>query len=409
MSQIDSRATTSQDNPQQEGDGDMTRRQFFATGGAAAAGVLAMTLPAEARNEQPARAAPADQALPPFLELVTNKGKPASERDAAEKSIIKLDSAMNELYSATLTFSKRNFRDQFPIIVALFSAQGGQMILYPPGKPPLIADRAPVAYELAKSVSHSPMALYQIVVPYLKDPKADSSWKGPMHTFRTQNHTALNNVEALDLSQEDKNALAGILKRNIGFMDRCLERGTYTYAELEEFAHGQAPFLQKSTWLAGNTQVSHWMKVLDDWRTMLGKDWDRLYAVTNTLYVTRQNNILFTILAQYMGKEAINERLLLLETPEFTTSPEKMLDVLTRIVADRSLGKVFFNDYYLMDVELMSDPSRRAIREQAAKRGMKLVMPALSPFHSNGWPWRVDPKDGSGPSSLYEIWKGDAK
>jgi len=127
------------------------------------------------------------------------------------------------------------------------------------------------------------------------------------------------------------------------------------------------------------------------------------------LYVTRQNNILFTILAQYMGKEAINERLLLIETPEFTTTPEKLLDVLTRIVADRSLGKVFFNDYYLMDVELLSDPSRRAIREQVAERGMQLLMPTLSPFHSNGWPWRTDPQDGTGPSSLYAIWGVDAK
>jgi hypothetical protein len=46
-----------------------------------------------------------------------------------------------------------------------------------------------------------------------------------------------------------------------------------------------------------------------------------------------------------------------------------MLDVRTRIVADRSLGKVFFNDYYLMDVDPLSDPSRWAIQEQVAKRG----------------------------------------
>src|SRR5262249_32972602 len=264
---------------------------------------------------------------------VINQGKPASKRDVAEKSIITLDSAMNELYATTLTYSKRNFRDQFPIIIALFSGQGGQMILYPPGKPPVVAERVPIAYELAKSVSHSPMAIYQVVVPYLKDPTADSSWKGPMSTFRVQNQTALDNLEALDLSEEEKDALAGILKLNISFVDRCLEKGTCTFAELEDFARGQKPFLEKSTWVSGNAQVTHWMKVLDDWKKMLGKDWDKLYAATNTLYVTRQNNILFTILAQYMGKEAINERLLLLETSEFTTTPEKMLDVLTRIVA----------------------------------------------------------------------------
>ena len=83
------------------------------------------------------------------------------------------------------------------------------------------------------------------------------------------------------------------------------------------------------------------------------------------------------------GPDLMVERLLLLETPEFTTTAEKMLDGLTRIVADRSLGKVFWGDYYLQDVELLSDPSRRAIKEQVAKRDMNLLMPTLAPFESN--------------------------
>src|SRR5204863_8432472 len=118
---------------------------------------------------------------------------------------------------------------------------------------------------------------------------------------------------------------AGTLKLNIRFMDRCLDKGTFTFAELQEFAHGQKPFLEKSLWICVNVQVTHWMKVLDDWKKMLGKDWNRPYAAVSTLITTRLNNILFTILAQYMGKEAINERLMLLETTEFNITPEKML------------------------------------------------------------------------------------
>jgi hypothetical protein len=251
------------------------------------------------------------------------------------------------------------------------------------------------------------MAIYEVLVPYLRDPAADSSWKAPLRTYRVQNQSALDNLEALDLSKEDRDAFVQTLKLNIRFMGRCLEKGTYALAELEAFARGQKPFLDKCLGISGDTQVAHWMNVLDDWKKMLGKDWDKLYAVTNTLYATRQNNILFTILAQYMGQEAINDRLLLLETAEFTTTPEKMLDGLTHIVGDRALGQMFFGDYYLMDVELLSDPSRRAIKGQVVKRGMKLLMPTLAPFHSNGWPWRTDPKDGTGPSSLYEIWKVD--
>jgi hypothetical protein len=411
MVQRDPSSRAQQDSLERSLDEGLSRREFFAAGGTVAAGALALSLPGSGLGEQPPREPTpgAEKAVPAFMKIVTNQGKPASERDAAQKSVLKLNSAMNELHATALTYSMRNFREQFPILVGLFTGQGGQMILYPPGKPPVVAERVPVVYELAKAVAHSPMAIYEVVVPYLKDPTADPSWKGPMRTYRVQNQTAMDNLEALDLSKDDRDALGGILKLNIRFMDRCLEKGTCTFAELECFAHAHKPFVERCLTICGNTQVAHWMNVLDDWKKMLGKDWDRLYAATNTLYGTRQNNILFTILAQYMGQEAINERLLLLETSEFTTTAEKMLDGLTRVVGDRALGKVFFGDYYLMDVELLSDPSRSAIKEQVARRGMKLLMPTLAPFHSHAWPWRTDPKDGTGPSSLYEIWKVDPK
>ena len=41
---------------------------------------------------------------------------------------------------------------------------------------------------------------------------------------------------------------------------------------------------------------------------MLGADWDKTYAASNTIYVTRQNNVLFSTLAQFFGPDAINDR-----------------------------------------------------------------------------------------------------
>ena len=76
-----------------------------------------------------------------------------------------------------------------------------------------------------------------------------------------------------------------------------------------------------------------------------------------------------------MGTETMGDRLLLVETPEFETTPEKMLDVLGRIVADRGLGMVFFRDYFLMDVELLGGGGRAAIEREMAKRGMKPLLP----------------------------------
>ena len=142
--------------------------------------------------------------------------------------------------------------------------------------------------------------------------------------------------------------------------------------------------------------------MIKSWKVQLGRDWDKTYAVTNSLYVTRRNNILFTVLAQQMGQAAFNDRLFLFETTEFTTQTDKMLDLLTRVVADRALGQVYFRDYYLMDVELLSDASRKAIADQAAKDEVQPLLPTLAPFHNNSWPWFVDPKSGTGPATLAE-------
>ena len=35
---------------------------------------------------------------------------------------------------------------------------------------------------------------------------------------------------------------------------------------------------------------------------MLGPDWDKTYGISNTLYVSRQNNVLFSVLAQFFAK-----------------------------------------------------------------------------------------------------------
>jgi hypothetical protein len=228
--------------------------------------------------------------VPECLRVVVADRKPTPGRAVAEKDVLSLDTSMMDIYEGSLAQYKGAMRERVPIILALFSEGGGRMILYRPGHEPLVAPPVPVVYQLTKSVSHSTMAVYQLVVPYLSDP-SDKSWHGPMQVFRTRCRTAL---ESLD-------------------------------------------------------------------------------------------------------------RLLLFETTEFTTSPEKMLDILGRIVSDRALGQMFFKDYYLMDAELLGGGGRKVIADEAKRRGMKPLLPPAAPFHSNEWPWKTDPKKGKGPSSLEEV------
>ena len=342
-------------------------------------------------------------AVPDFMRPVVADEPPATERAVAEHAVLALNDSMLNLYDASLAKFMANMRDQVPIILALFTGEGGQMTLYRPGRQPEVAPSVPLVYQLTKAVGHSSMAIYEIVAPYMSNAHANHLWRPPLEMYRTQNRTALEGIDALDISDSTREILREILQINLAFMDQCLAQGGYSYADIEKFVRDTVPHSFEAIGVASGAQVGHWMDVVEGWQNELGDDWPRTYAVSNSLYIARQNNILFSVLVQFMGTETMGDRLLLIETPEFETTPEKMLDVLGRIVADRSLGQAFFRDYFLMDVELLGGGGRAAIEGEAAKRGKEALLPPLVPFRSNDWPWKTDPTKGTGAARLEDV------
>lgn len=342
---------------------------------------------------------PASEAeLPAALKEIVG-AETASPAEVGTKNILQLNKTMFELYADSAQIFKKNILAQHPIILALFSGAGGQFILYRPGMAPVEAPQAPIAYQLLKSIGHSTMALAEVILPYVNSPK-DSAWRGALAAYRNRMQTALDGLDATGLQKEWLPNNRSILKNNIAFMDDCLKSGITTEA-VQKFAKRQSPLLKKNIAWAAQTQVAHWMDVVSSWKEMLGADWDKTYAASNTIYVARQNNVLFSVLAQFFGPEAINDRLILIETISFTTTPDDMLDSLTRIIADRSVGAAFFGDYHLMDYELMGGDARQAIIEEDAKRKMSVVLPPQVPFGSHQWPTLITP--GPGAKSLADL------
>ena len=92
---------------------------------------------------------------------------------------------------------------------------------------------------------------------------------------------------------------------------------------------------------------------------------------------------------------------MLIETISFTSTPDDMLTSLTRIIADRSVGALYFGNYYLMDYELMGGDARAAIIAETEKRGMKPFLPPAVPFGSKQWPTLITP--GPEPTSLADV------
>jgi hypothetical protein len=339
------------------------------------------------------------QTLPSYMTPISGKTASTSA-DVATKDMLALNIGMFELYGDAAKVFQKNILDKHPVILALFSGAGGRMILYRPGMAPIDAPQVPIVYQLLKSVGHSTMALAEVVGPYV-DNADDKSWRGAMLAYRSRMQSALDGLDLTPMEPSWRDNNHTILQNNIAFMDECIAKGVIPFATLEAFGKKQAPFLAMNVAWAAQTQVGHWMTVLADWKTQIGADWDKTYAASNTIYVARQNNVLFSVLAQFFGPDAINDRLLLIETVSFTTTPADMLESLTRIIADRSVGSLFFGSYHLMDYELMGGDARVAIAAETGKRGMPTFLPPVVPFGSKQWPTLVTP--GPGPASIADL------
>src|SRR6478672_7325862 len=339
------------------------------------------------------------QELPSFMAPIAGRTD-STPAQTATNNVLALNTGMFELYGDAAKIFEKNILSKHPVILGLFSGAGGRFILYRPGMAPLEAPSVPVVYQLLKSIGHSTMALTQVVGPYLDNP-ADQSWRGAMLAYRSRMKSALDGLDLTPMPADWRENNRIILENNLAFMDDCVAKGSISFAALAALSKKQGPYLKKDIAWAAQTQVAHWMSVIGEWKTMLGADWDKTYAASNTIYVARQNNILFSVLAQFFGPEAINHRLMLIETISFTTTPDEMLDSLTRIIGDRWVGAAFFGNYYTMDFELMGGDARQAIIDEDAKMKITPTLPPQVPFGSHQWPALIT--SGPGAKTLADL------
>lgn len=316
------------------------------------------------------------------------------------KNLLALNTGMFVLYDNAQTIFQREFLANHPLILSLFSGGGGKMILYRPGKPAEEAPPVPIVYQLLKSTGHSTMAISQVVLPFVNK-KGDTGWRTPLANYNNDMQKALDGLSNVPMDEAWKKTVHTLLVENINFMNQCLAKNEISSVAVEAFGKKQGANLKLIIGWAAQTQVNHWLSVMDKWKSELGPDWDKTYAASNTIYVARQNNILFSVLAQYFGPQAINDRLFLIETISFTTTPEDMLTSVTRIISDRNAGQIFYGNDRIMDYELMGGDARKAIIAGMKKRGKEAFLPPLVPFGSKQWPTLITP--GPGPKTLDDL------
>ena len=319
------------------------------------------------------------------------------EQQSATHNLMQLNQSMFRIYDNAIKIFHNDIFLKHPIIIAQLSGSGGRLVLYRPGFPAEEAAEIPATYQVMKALSHSTLAVSEIVLPYIDRP-ADKSWVSSMQAYLTETKIAREGIDLVDMPKEWQANSRAILDTNIKFMEDFLRKGQIVKEHLDWFGRTQRPYVKNAIAWAAQTQVSHLMKVLDEWQEKLGGNFDDTYAATNTIYVTRQNNIIFTILAQYFGASAINDRLFLIETLSFTPSQDEIIAKMVRILADRNVGALLFGNDRVMDYELMGSDARAAIVAEMKARGKEAILPPLVPYGSKQWPALIS--GGSGAATL---------
>ncbi|MBP6218753.1 MAG: hypothetical protein KA436_09220 [Oligoflexales bacterium] len=323
--------------------------------------------------------------------LVAAEPEQTSNHELAFQTIDKLNQDKTDIYGRNLKTFQKNLLKNHPVILALFSSKGGRFILYRPGMPALQAPSVPRAYELVKTIGHSTLALYSLLVPFAGSATKNTAWKKAIIPFLENNRKALDSLSDLDasVSMDIKSEAKSILEGNIAFMEEVLKKDSVEVSDLRTYGAKQGQGIKSMQKQASSLQVTHWVSVMNQWKNLLGKDFDKTYAVANAVYVTRSRNVLFTVLAQFFREEAIGDRLFLFETTDFDISPDAILAELTRVVSDRAVGYLFFKGKYEMDVELLGTATRVALQDIEKELPGPLVLPPLKKSEElqSRWPW----------------------
>jgi hypothetical protein len=283
-----------------------------------------------------------------------------SKSQQAANRLFALDDKMQADYADTQRIVGEM---QSPVILALFNGIGGQYILRRHGRE-VAVEPVPELYPEMKSVSHTIVGVYEIVSPYFDSPES-GTWRPKLAEFNQMLKDGLATLGDVGMPSEVEQHCRTILEGDIKFTDDALKNGTFSAEGYAAYAKSVWPSIAANVQLAGKLQVDHFEDLVTKWRKEMGEEeWSRLYALVGSAWAMRRENVHFQLLAQMMGREAVNDRLIMAESiPDITK--DQLLMLLGRIINDRALATLVFGEEFRMDVELMGEAARDETEKRA--------------------------------------------
>ena len=268
-------------------------------------------------------------------------------RVRARNAVLAVDTAMQKNYAllkSALTWHLS------PVIVVNNEGKGGEYTLIHGGRRESLHPISPV-FELVKCISHVPLAIYCVIAPFLKQPRA-VEWIRPLEELAVVLRSALASLEEAEFPREAKAASAKILEGGLRFIEHSVKDGRFSIESYTKFTGSVDAALKTNMQCAADAQVAGVNKLIRRWKEEIGREqWKNVYVVVLSIWTTSKRNQNSIILRELMDEDNVDTHLIDIPMAEFPQDAVAVaLDNLARIVQDNVAAEmVFSRDQVLAD------------------------------------------------------------
>ncbi|MGO1070361.1 hypothetical protein ACTOWJ_11315 [Lysobacter sp. CA199] len=263
----------------------------------------------------------------------------SDERVRARTAVYAVDTAMRKYY-AILKADLTTHLD--PVIVVNNDSKGGEYTLIHDGLRQTVQPVSDI-FELVKSISHIPLAIFCVIAPYLKDSET-KEWVAPIKDLAATLRNAQKHLAASDLPAEAGASSARILDAGLKFIAQCLEDDRFSIKGFEKFSGSVAEDIKTNMRHAARVQVEGVSALMKRWRKEVGEArWRDLYTVVLSIWTTSVRNQNTIIIRGFMNPANVDSHLIDIPTAQTPHDPIAVaLDNLARIVQDNVAAEMVF-------------------------------------------------------------------
>lgn len=271
----------------------------------------------------------------------------SNKKTRARNAVIAVDTAMQKNYSI---LKSELIGHLSPVIVVQNDGQGGTFTLVYEGTQETVQP-VPQLFQLVKSVSHTPLGIYVIIAPYLKQSHV-KDWIQPLETFKSTLKEALENLPDAELPEHALQSCTKVLEGGIKFIKDSIKADRFSIESFQAFTASVQGDIQTNMSYAAKAQVDGVEALLERWRKKLGPEqWKKTYAIVLAIWTTEYLNQNWLILNHMMDPKKVDSHLITIGIASFDENTVAVaLDNLARIVQDNvAAAMVFPQDLVLAD------------------------------------------------------------